>query len=87
MPVVKQSTIAYFLVNLTINTEAGSAAATFRRYIDGKPDIETVFSVEQADFAPLMLGIADAGKNRRDDIADAVYALAIAKGVLEGLVT
>ena len=84
MPVSKPAVVQHFLTSLFVNIEAATAAATFRRYIDGKPDIEINMQVEQAEFVPLMLALAVPNKSRRDDITDAVYALAINRGLLEG---
>lgn len=84
MPVSKTAVVQHYLTALFVNIEAATGAATFRRYVDGQPDVEINMMVEQTEFVPLMMAMSDPTKNRRDDITDAVYALAIARGLFQG---
>jgi hypothetical protein len=75
----------YTFARLFIDVERGVAEAYFAHEVNGARQPEDVrFAATSADYGALLTEIPAAGRPRGYDIADAVYALALAQGVIHG---
>ena len=87
MPVTKQSTVAYTLVAITVSMTGGYVSCSFARTIDGVPVGAVDLLIEGADMVGLLGTQATAGQPLGNEITDAVYAYAISKGVIDGVIS
>jgi hypothetical protein len=87
MPVSKTASLTYVLESVFLDVPSAMVVARFSRTVDGVALPPVDFTLQGAEIVPLLLVPPDASKTRRDDIADAVYALAIQHGVISGEVS
>jgi hypothetical protein len=92
MPVTAdQVTVTYHLLPLTLTAD-GCAEVTVRRFMthaDGTQELVDTknLSLSQTEAATLLGAQPTAGKIRKDDLSDAVYALLIARGDIKGTIS
>jgi hypothetical protein len=84
MPITSTQTSRYSLASIMLDVEAGRAVVTLRWTVDGEDCGTREMEVQGEEFAALMSTAPEPGKTRADDMADGVYMLAIAKGIVSG---
>lgn len=87
MPVSATTTRSerYTFVRLFVDVEHGVAEAYFAHEVNGVRQVDDVrFSATEAEYGALLTEILAGGRPRGWDIADAVYTLALAQGVIHG---
>lgn len=87
MPVTKTASLVHTLISVFFDVPSSTVVARFSRKVDNTDLPEVEFRLEGPEVAPLLLVKPDPTKDRKDDIADAVYALAIQRGVISGEVS
>jgi hypothetical protein len=87
MPVSKQASVSFVLTKMYIDALAGTAKLTFQRYVEAELIGEAVIDAGPDLVLPVLLAQGDATKSRKDDIADAIYAVAIAQGWFDGVIS
>jgi hypothetical protein len=87
MPVTKTSTLSYTFLSATANLDGPSCSVTFKQALDGVPTGEVCMVLQGDQFNALFGVSGDASKTRAVDLADAIYAAALAQGVIQGNVS
>jgi hypothetical protein len=87
MPVTKQSTSSYSLVKIGVDMQSGQMWCYFTRATDGVVDGGVEMTLEGPDMASVLATQAVAGQPLGDEITDAVYRMAISKGVIAGVIS
>lgn len=84
MAVVLNTTVKHLLISIFFDNEAAVGVAKFKRFINDKLDGEVIVEFTGQELGPLLFAPPVPGKTRFDDVTDAVYAAAIAKGAMTG---
>ena len=87
MPITKQSTVTHTLTRVTVDMLDGYIGAAFTRSLDGVACSVVDMRVEGAAMAALLGRNTTPGTTLANDITDAIYAYALASGVLDGVIT
>ena len=87
MPVTKTATISYSLTQITVDMIGGFVQSHFTRSIDGEPSGSVEMLTVGDDMLALLGTQAVAGQPLGSEITDAVYNLAISKGLIEGVIS
>lgn len=87
MPVTKQSTASYTLVRIGADMTAMQMWCYFERMTDGNVDGGVEMVISGADMAAVLATQAVAGQPLGDEITDAVYRMAISKGIISGTIS
>ena len=84
MPIVTTSTIAHKLVKVSVDMDLMQTLCYFSRTLNGVADGGVEMLIEGADMGALLSTQATAGQALGNEITDAIYAVALARGVIEG---
>ena len=85
MPITSQTPLLWTIQTLSIDMIAAQASVTLSGAI-GSQLVGTVnFIIPEAEFLPLITAMPTAGATRQNDITEAVYAYAIAQGIVSGV--
>ena len=88
MPVTNAAAvIANTLVKVNVDMQLGTVWCHFARTINGNDDGGVDMTIEGADTVALFATQATAGQPLNTEITDAIYAYAIAQGVISGVVS
>ena len=88
MPVTNAAAvIAYTLVKVNVDMQLGTIWCHFARTINGAQDGGADMTIEGADAVTLFATQATAGQPLNAEITDAIYAYAIAQGVISGVIS
>jgi hypothetical protein len=87
MPVTKQCSVAYKLMAIAVSMSSGYITCSFNRTIDDVPTGALDMLIEGPDMVTLLSTQATAGQPLGSELTDAVYAYAIGKGVIDGVIS
>lgn len=85
MPVTSSQTVVYTFKESTVNTLAFSGVAVFEMKLNGEYIRDISIEMAQQDIIDIY-GAQPAGPTRFEDMANAYYLWAVAKGHLNGLI-
>jgi hypothetical protein len=86
MPIVNPTTSQYTLMEVSADMKAGRIHASLEWQVDGKA-LGTIEVEATGDEFIAALMAAPTAASRADDIADLIYQIALAKGVVSGTIT
>ena len=87
MPVTTQVTVVHILTKINVDMESMTVFAHFSRTVNGVPDGSVDFTIVGQDMIDLLNTQAVADQSLGAEITDAVYRLAIAKGMISGTIS
>jgi hypothetical protein len=87
MPVTKTSVVSHTLISMNVSMTSGTIKCAFVRTLDGVASGEIPLVIEGVDMAVILGTPASPAKTVGNDITDLVYAYAISKGVIDGVIS
>jgi len=84
MPIVTTSSVSHKLTKVNVDMELMTIWCYFTRTINGKLDGGSEMHVEGTDMVSLLMTQAIPNQALGDEITDAIYSMAISKGIIEG---
>jgi len=87
MPVTNTSTVAFVLTGISVDMRAGSILAQFTRLLNGEPLGTTEMTIEGEELGVFLSSSPDPSKTRGNDFTDAIYTLALSRGIISGVIS
>lgn len=82
MPIIHTGQVQYILMSLAVDMESVSASVVFHTRINGQKVGEVGIGIPTEPLMGILAATPTAGKNRADDVTDAIYEYAISVGAI-----
>ena len=87
MPITSTPTVSYTLVRVNVDMNNMTTSCYFARTIGGVSAGGIEMLLEGAEMGQLLMTQAQLGQTLGNEITDTIYNMAVAKGVLEGVIS